>query len=424
MKDKNVKDLHVLFIEDEDFTREKLGKFLRRKFEKVTLCSNGLEGYLQFQKLHDSDESFDLIISDINMPKMDGIETIEKIRELDFNIPVIFITARSEPECLIKAINLHVDSYILKPLDLEIINLKLEKICQDIYYQKTYKSQKEQMQKYIDIINQEAIVSRMDLDGFITYVNDGFEEVSGYTKEELIGQNYNILRHPEMSKSVFDELWGSIKNGNVWEGVLKEKGKNDQAFFLSTKIMPIFDISGKNITEYIFVSFLVTDMENKKRSQHRKLIEQITEYKKTISKITQDNKELLNRIETISSSIYNIEDSKKSYELKNKQLLQQISAYESNKLEMSKLDLMMKQDKQKQFETMKKSLAITQGLNRTLEKKLAELEKQLKDKIEEIDNFIQKDIENHKRIEDLKDLVTNLQKENEKLKEDSKILPF
>lgn len=420
MENINVKSFRVLCIEDENLAREKLGKFLDRKFDKVSLCADGVEGYMEFQKAKINKEPYDLIISDIDMPKMDGIEMLEKIRELDSSVPFIFVTARAETKQMIKAINLHADSYILKPLDLNIIESILEKVSQDIYYKKTYAFQKSQTQKYIDILNQEAIVSRTDLNGIITFVNDAFCEVSGYTQKELIGKNHSIVRHPDTPKNVFKELWQTIQVGNIWEGVLKEKTKDGSDFFLSSKIMPIFDISGENIIEYIGVRFLVTDTENKKRSHQRKVIEQITEYKKTISTITQEKDQLLNKIDTLSNSILNFEDLNKAHEVKKKQLLDQISAYESSKLELNKIELMTKQDKHKQFEIMRKSVIITQGLNRKLENKLKEMQKQFKNKMEELDAFIAKDLENLKRIEDLKDLVNNLQKENKKLTEDKK----
>eukprot|EP00767_Chilomastix_cuspidata_P000610 gnl/Chilomastix_cuspidata/11628.p1 GENE.gnl/Chilomastix_cuspidata/11628~~gnl/Chilomastix_cuspidata/11628.p1 ORF type:complete len:140 (-),score=14.09 gnl/Chilomastix_cuspidata/11628:408-827(-) len=132
----NIKNLKVLYVEDEELAREKLGKFLKRRFTDVQLCANGLDGFFAFQDAFNKNEKFDLIISDINMPKMDGLEMLEKIKEIDNKVPTMLITARTETEQMLKAISLHIDSYILKPIDLNIINEKLDRICIDIFYQK------------------------------------------------------------------------------------------------------------------------------------------------------------------------------------------------------------------------------------------------------------------------------------------------
>ena len=411
-----MKNLNILFVEDEQAAREKLGKFLNRKFENVTLKENGLEGFLAFQQQQSLGKNFDLIISDINMPKMDGLEMLEQIRAIDKDMPFIFITARSEAEKIIKAISFHVNDYILKPLDLEIIDQKTDAICEDIYYKQMYENQKIEMQNYMNIINQEAIVSKTDLKGKITFVNDAFCEVSGYTKEELIGKSHNIIRHHDVSKRVFEDMWKTIQDGNIWEGTFKNRAKNGEAYFLKSKIIPIFDSHRKNIIEYMGIRFLVTDDENKKRSTQRKIIEEISKYKKIINEKDSENENLLKKINELSNSIFNLEEKNSEFLEKKKLLLRQIEAYESNKLQLNKVELMEKQDKYKQFESMRTALMVAKNHSRALEKKMKDMQDQYISKIEELDSFIQKDMENKKRIMDLKDLVSNLQKEVTELK--------
>ena len=123
----------VLFVEDEDLAREKLGKFLNKLFKKVILASNGLEGFEKYQSALQTDEKIDLIISDINMPIMSGLEMLENIRELDNSLPIIFTTARSEIENILRAIDLNVSAYILKPIDTSILVKKLLEVCEKKY---------------------------------------------------------------------------------------------------------------------------------------------------------------------------------------------------------------------------------------------------------------------------------------------------
>ncbi|MGP2656377.1 PAS domain-containing protein [Malaciobacter sp. WC5094] len=76
----------------------------------------------------------------------------------------------------------------------------------------------------------ELIVSRTDLKGIITYANDTFAQISGYEASELIGEHHNIVRHPDMPKAVFKELWESLQKNAKWSGYVKNLRK-DQGFY-------------------------------------------------------------------------------------------------------------------------------------------------------------------------------------------------
>ncbi|WP_345969743.1 MULTISPECIES: PAS domain-containing protein [Sulfurimonas] len=94
-----------------------------------------------------------------------------------------------------------------------------------------------------------AIVSETDLNGIITFANRKFCEISGYTKEELIGQPHNIIRHPDMPKKAFEMMWNTIKQGNVWTGLVKNLRKDGRYYWVETTITPIQDETGA-ITKY------------------------------------------------------------------------------------------------------------------------------------------------------------------------------
>ena len=223
-----IKKLNVLYVEDEEPARNMFNKFLNKKFETSISCQNGLDAYMEFEKAINNKKPFDLVISDINMPKMDGLDLLEKIREKS-DIPFMFTTARSESEQMIKAINLNVNYYILKPLDLEAVDASIQKICQEIYYKKNFELQKKETEAYLSLLNKEAIVSKTDLDGNITFVNDAFLEVSGFTEDEVIGKNHNILKHPDNPSTFYKTMWDTIKSGNIWEGTIKNLNKKNES---------------------------------------------------------------------------------------------------------------------------------------------------------------------------------------------------
>jgi aerotaxis receptor len=98
----------------------------------------------------------------------------------------------------------------------------------------------------VEIEEDQAIVSKTDLDGNITYVNPYFVQVSGFSEQELIGAPQNILRHPDMPVEAFADLWTTIRNGIPWTGTVKNRCKNGSYYWVKANITPIRD-AGRTI---------------------------------------------------------------------------------------------------------------------------------------------------------------------------------
>ncbi len=95
------------------------------------------------------------------------------------------------------------------------------------------------------------LVSRTDLMGRITYVNDAFVETSGFTRDELMGAEHNIVRHPDMPAAAYEDLWITLKKLRPWQGVVKNRCKNGDHYWVEANAMPIFK-NGK-VHEYLSV---------------------------------------------------------------------------------------------------------------------------------------------------------------------------
>jgi len=91
------------------------------------------------------------------------------------------------------------------------------------------------------------IISSTNLKGIITYANRKFCELSGYHRDELKGSNHNMVRHPDMPKAVFQDLWDTIRAGKEWAGIVKNLRKDGRYYWVHTYITPIFDNDGKAI---------------------------------------------------------------------------------------------------------------------------------------------------------------------------------
>lgn len=127
----NVKPLKVLFVEDNiEFAKQTI-KLFNNFFNNVTLAINGADGIEKFKTTN-----FDLVISDINMPDIDGISMIRELKTINRNIPIIMLTAHDDSKLIIECIQIGVDGYLLKPIQLEEMLIILQKISQQSIYSK------------------------------------------------------------------------------------------------------------------------------------------------------------------------------------------------------------------------------------------------------------------------------------------------
>jgi len=114
------------------------------------------------------------------------------------------------------------------------------------------------LKEYKKAVDAGAIVSKTNLKGIITYVNDRFINISGFTREELLGSNHNIVTSPNTPKSVFKNLWKTIKAKDIWSGNIENKKKDGTSYFVTATIIPILD-ENQQIIEYIALRYDITE---------------------------------------------------------------------------------------------------------------------------------------------------------------------
>lgn len=119
------------------------------------------------------------------------------------------------------------------------------------------------LNQFKDIVSESSIYSTTDDKGIITYANQNFEKISGYSKEELIGHNHNIIRHPDNPKEAFSDLWNTIESGKRWHGLLKNRKKNGRTYHVLSDVSPIYYKNG-DFREYIGIRHDVTELEEYK----------------------------------------------------------------------------------------------------------------------------------------------------------------
>jgi len=113
--------------------------------------------------------------------------------------------------------------------------------------------------QYLSMVDATNVVSKSDLNGVITYVNSKFIEISGYSREELIGQPHNILRDPTLSSSIFRDLWSTIKSKKPWKGVISNIRKDGKKYTVEASIFPILN-ANKEVVEYISIRHDISEL--------------------------------------------------------------------------------------------------------------------------------------------------------------------
>ena len=256
----------LLYVEDNKEAREATLGILEEFFGEVYIGIDGVDGYNKFVEHY---KDIDLIITDINMPNMNGIEMIGKIKESNLKeVPVLVLSAHNEVDYFINSIKVGINGYLLKPVDIEQFVASLCQVSQTIKLSRELREKSILLEQYQHIADLSSIVSKTDKKGIITYVNDKFCQVSKYSREELIGKPHNIVRHPDVPKEVFKELWHTIRDKKeIWQGIIKNRAKDGSFYYVNATVGPILDQNG-DIQEYIALRSLVTDiMDPKKRLQ-------------------------------------------------------------------------------------------------------------------------------------------------------------
>ena len=242
-------DEKVLLVDDSTTQAEYIKEILEKLLLKVIITKNGIEA------LHilDKESRISFVLTDYEMPVMDGLELTKKIREhKNYNqIPIIITTSINDNNLKINFYKYGANDILIKPILQEEL---ISKII-DIFLNQKYI---EDIESFNELLNKNIITSTTDLTGKILTVSDAFCRISGYKKDELIGKNHNILRHPDMQKSLYEDMWNTIKNGQSWEGEVKNLKKNGGYYWVKSTIEPIFSKDG-SIIGYSSIRYDITD---------------------------------------------------------------------------------------------------------------------------------------------------------------------
>ena len=187
INDKFLESLNILYVEDCIPTQKSIKPFLDKFFNNVFFCLNGEDALQKYKKENLNGIKIDILITDINMPKMNGMELILKLKELDRNIKVIVTSSNIDQDTFLDAIKLKVDYYATKPLDVGLLINEIQNIF--LNKQNLLSSQS----AYLDVMNKITLISKMNTEGKITFINDCYTSILKYSLDEILGKEYTCI---------------------------------------------------------------------------------------------------------------------------------------------------------------------------------------------------------------------------------------
>ena len=253
----------ILIADDSSLEKEQLKEIFTNRNYKVLKASNEKE----ILNLVDTNK-IDLMLLDLELGNLNAYDFLLKNKKtiLDkLKIKVLFLAENISSNLLRDAFRLGVREIIKKPFTLEELILKTDMFINDKDIEDEVFCKTQLLNQYKNTVDRSYIVSKTNENGIITYINEAFCKISGYTQEELLGNPHTIVRHPNTNSNLFKTMWHTIKElKKPWMGKIKNRKKDGSDYWVQTIINPILGTNGE-ILEYIGIRTDITQIEKTKQ---------------------------------------------------------------------------------------------------------------------------------------------------------------
>ncbi len=266
-------NLVLLTIDDDHYLRSSLVAYFEDCGFTVFQACDGQEGIKLATALRP-----DVIITDLRMPKVDGLGVVDAIRHMDDNLPILVLSGTGVLTDAIEALRRGAWDYLAKPvqnmMELELMVARCLERAQLVSENRNYQENLEQLvgqrtaelRKLTTAVEQSAnTVVITGVDGTIEYVNPKFSQTSGYSREEALGNNLRFLKSGKQPESLYRNLWETISSGQEWSGELCNMARDGREYWELCSIAPIKDESGA-ITNFVAIK---EDITTRKRSEEQ-----------------------------------------------------------------------------------------------------------------------------------------------------------
>lgn len=260
MKQENISDISILYVEDEPAIREGLQRFFKRRSGKIALAANGAEGLELFNH-----ERPDIVVTDIRMPVMDGLTMAKQMKEIAPDIPIIITTGHNDEEFLIKSIDIGIDKYIKKPVDFRLLIDVIMNLTAAVVYKKELENQLLFLREVMDL--NPNFIATVDEDE-CTYINDSFLSYLKCTGIADFKLRYGCLENVFVDK---DDVFYSGKKISDWAETASSDTQTSRVIVMkpdvgdeeSTFIVAVKHVPGKK--EYLLSFADVTHLAKEKQ---------------------------------------------------------------------------------------------------------------------------------------------------------------
>ncbi len=246
--------ISVLYVEDDEIIRSAFGEFLRRRVGTLYTAADGREGLALFDR-----QRPDVVITDILMPLMDGLEMAEAIKALDPFTPVIVTTAFNESDFFLRAIDIGIDKYVIKPVHTGLLVDALVKCALQVRADAEMR-----LSATVFDTSSEAIMVT-DPENRILAVNRAFSDVTGYVREEVLGRNPSFMNSGRHSEEFFQSMWKSLAETGKWRDEIWNRRKNGEIYPEWMSISVVKDRQ-QRVTHYVSI---FTDITERKEAEER-----------------------------------------------------------------------------------------------------------------------------------------------------------
>lgn len=256
-----VQPYRVLLVDDDALLLQAQASVLRAAGMTVHSLSQPL------QTLHELDRFRpDVLLLDVYMPEASGPELAAALRERDayLHLPVLFLSAETDPTQQLLALNLGGDDFLVKPVRpdhlVAAVSARARRARQNSALRERLQTTLYEREREHLALDHHAIVSIADRTGTLVYANDLFCQVSGYNREELLGQHCRILRTHEQPGGFARDIWREVTSGRVWHGEICCRRRDGSPYWVKTTITPFLNAEGVPY-QYIVIQTDISHMK-------------------------------------------------------------------------------------------------------------------------------------------------------------------